>query len=732
MPEIRDEIGATQQAVFDAGTDVGILAQQYFPGGVLIPYDGFSLSEQMNLTQTAIESGADAIYEAAFCYEDVFFKADILRRTSAGWELYEVKASTAAKEVHIEDIALQSYVLNGLGVTLVGTYLMHINNQYIRQGDIEVEKLFAIENVSHEIGLLRPEVANQIASMKILLQGDMPNIDIGTHCSQPYDCDFSGYCWKHIPSPSVFDFARIGKKAFEFYHRGILRMEDAPLDELNDKQVMQLEAWKQQKDYINLLELREFLNSLSYPLCFMDFETVATPVPLYDGTRPYQQVPFQYSLHVFNTKGGVLKQHEYLADGTVNPQHDFIESLLKTVPKNAMVLVWNATFERQRLQELMQVFPEKEEPIQNILDHIVDLMLPFQHRYIYKPGFQGSYSIKKVLPYMVDDLSYQSLDVSDGGAAVVTWLRMRQESNAQEREILGKQLLAYCRMDTYAMVEILAKMQEMAKCDVAIDAATIEENRYQSSDALHHCAKLKEGQSLEQSSSTFTNEGITRYFSELQFRMNIYDDAKKDMDVYLASSFSVFQYIKTDENKLSEIIADLLNPQGKHGQKDAFLQEFVKLLPNDFLYDLNTCRVARETATAYIANNQRRMDITLKFADKFEIAIENKPWDSEQENQLQDYQEHLTRKYGEKFCLVYISGDGSPPVSIEPELKEQMEAEGRLMVLTYADEMLTWLEHCYKECKAEKIRHFIKDFIHYIEGEFENSYDTGEDEEDGK
>ena len=771
-PEIRDEIGTAQQAVFDAGTDVGILAQQYFPGGVLIPYDGFTLLEQIALTQTTIEKGADVIYEAAFCYENVFFKADILRKTAVGWELYEVKASTAVKEVHIEDMALQNYVLQGLGMKLTNAYLMHINNQYIRQGDIEIRKLFSVEDVTYEIDALRPEVAKHLATMGTVLKGGMPSIDIGPHCSQPYDCDFREHCWQHIPSPSVFDFARIGKKAFELYNSGILHMKDTPPDELNDKQLVQLEAWKQQKDVINLPELRQFLDSLSYPLCFMDFETFATPVPLYDGIRPYQQVTFQYSLHVLNTNGGVLEHYEYLADGAVNPQRDFIESLLRGIPKGAMVVVWNATFERQRLQELMQVFPDKEEQIQKILEGIVDLMLPFQRRYIYKPGFQGSYSIKKVLPYMVDELSYQELDINNGTAAMAGWLQMRNESKREEREILRQQLIAYCQMDTYAMVEILRKMQQIVQggqdsgttsnCARVTDENNLEHSSSSSEEAVKRyfddlrlkmgiCDKVKkektiylpsnlsekEERSLDNNNSNLTQEAITKYFSELQFRRKIYDDAKKDMDVYLASRFSVFHYIKTDENKLSEIIGDLLDPQGKHGQRDIFLQAFIDLLSNNFPHDLSSCRVARETSTAYISNNQRRMDITLKFADEFEIAIENKPWDHEQKNQLQDYQEHLTRKYGEKFCLVYISGDGSPPVSITSDLKEKMLADGRLVVLTYAKHaekgsLLQWLESCYKECKAEKIRSFIKDFITYIEGEFENSYEDGEDGEDGE
>ena len=232
--------------------------------------------------------------------------------------------------------------------------------------------------------------------------------------------------------------------------------------------------------------------------------------------------------------------------------------------------------------------------------------------------------------------------------------------------------------------------------------------------------------------NNLAKETIGRYFSDLQFRLNIYDKAKKDMDVYLASSFNVFDYIKPNENALSDILADLLNQQGKHGQKETFLQVFVELLRAKIPSDVNLCRVTRESSTAYIDNNQRRMDITLNFANSFMIAIENKPWAGEQENQLQDYQQHLARKFGENFCLVYISGDGSSPESIEPILKDKLIAERKLVLLTYAGDILGWLERCYKECKAEKTRNFIKDFMHYIEDEFECSYDSEEADDGGE
>jgi len=464
QPEHRDEIGEVQQAIFSAGTDVGVLAQQYFPGGVFIPYEGISLSDQLKMTQEAINSGADVICEAAFCHDEVFFKADILRKVSEGWELYEVKASTAAKDVHLEDIALQCYVLSGAGIPIAGVYLIHVNNQYIRQGDIEVDKLFSVVDVSTHISDMQQEVSKSISAMRGMLQGDVPGIDIGPNCNDPYGCDFSGHCWQHIPSPSVFDFARIGKKAFELCNQGIVKMEDTPEDYLNDKQIMQLDSWRHQREYVDIPEVSRFLGSLRYPLCFMDFETFATPVPLYDGIKPYQQVPFQYSLHILDVVDGALTHLKYLAEGDVNPQQDFLESLLSAIPSNATVLVWNATFERQRLQELMQVFPLKKRQIQNILDNIVDLMVPFQKRHIYRPGFQGSYSIKNVLPYMVPDLSYKDLDIRDGSTASTEWLRMMIVTDPLERKTLREQLLAYCKMDTYAMVSILEEMKRIVQC----------------------------------------------------------------------------------------------------------------------------------------------------------------------------------------------------------------------------------------------------------------------------
>ena len=211
-----------------------------------------------------------------------------------------------------------------------------------------------------------------------------------------------------------------------------------------------------------------------------------------------------------------------------------------------------------------------------------------------------------------------------------------------------------------------------------------------------------------------------RYFFEVQFLMKIYNKGKKETDLCLASDFNVFNYINPNENGLSNIFTDLLDPNGNHGQRGVFLKEFLNIIDQNEKVALMDCTLVREDVTNYISNNLRRIDITLCFENGFVVGIENKPWSTEQDNQLQDYQEHLNKKYGDNWCLVYISGDGSEPISIEENLKEQYIEAGKLVVLNYVEDVVQWLNNCYKECKAEKVRFFIQNFIAYIEKNFDN------------
>lgn len=211
---------------------------------------------------------------------------------------------------------------------------------------------------------------------------------------------------------------------------------------------------------------------------------------------------------------------------------------------------------------------------------------------------------------------------------------------------------------------------------------------------------------------------IDNFFKTLQFRLGVLRAYKHDLDVYLADDFNAFDYIKPDENRLSDIIMDLLNPKGKHGQGDVFLKEFLKIVEKPEPHSTQTVEMVREDPTSYIKKSQRRIDITIDF-DKHEgIGIENKPWAGEQEDQVKDYQEHLEKKYKDNFVLVYLSGAGNEPESIKEGEKEILERQGKLKVLAYPVGFKNWLESCYKECKAEKIRWFLKDFIEYTERNF--------------
>ena len=217
--ELRDEISAAQQTIFASGTDVGVIAQDLFPSGVEVPYEGLSISQQVKMTKDEIAKGTKTIYEASFEYDGLFVKVDILNLGDKGWELYEVKSSTSVKDINYDDIALQYYVLVGAGIKLNKASLVHINNQYVRNGDVEVEKLFTINDLTEDIVEMQQEVPSNISSMRSMIGGEMPSIDIGQHCSDPYDCDFRGHCWQHIPEDSVFDLRGGGVDKFDSVDR---------------------------------------------------------------------------------------------------------------------------------------------------------------------------------------------------------------------------------------------------------------------------------------------------------------------------------------------------------------------------------------------------------------------------------------------------------------------------------------------------------------------------------
>ena len=462
-PELKDEVSPEQEAMFAAGAEVGFYAQQLFPGGILVPYGDLSHSQQLAMTKDAITNGASTIYEGAFSDNGVFIKADILHLGRDGWELYEVKSSANLKEQYPDDIAIQYYVISGTGLHLSKASLVHVNTDYVRQGPIDVRQLFAIVDLTDRIPEMQADVAEKLAAMRAMLQGNLPDMDIGPNCDDPNVCAFHGHCWAHIPENSVFDFRGPGRAdAFELYRKGIVRMEDVLAGALGWRQRLQLDGLRYQKNHIDKNAVKAFLDSLWFPLCFLDFETTyMVPIPLFDGMKPYEQLPFQFSLHVIEKEGAEPVHYAYLARDLQNPCEEFLSDLLAAIPPSACILTWNKTFEVKRLEELAAKFPENRAEINAVVEHIRDLMVPFRDKSIYHWKLNGSYSIKNVLPALIDGYSYENLPINSGDMASAAWVRMIQEPDLNEQQRLYSELLDYCHLDTWAMVLILREMHAM-------------------------------------------------------------------------------------------------------------------------------------------------------------------------------------------------------------------------------------------------------------------------------
>ncbi len=461
-PELRDEVSPMQQARFQSGQNVGVLARELFPDGLVIQYDGVPLAEQITNTEEAITGGAQTLYEAAFCFDGVFIKADILHRGRRGWELYEVKSSTGVKDIYLHDVALQCHVLTGAGLPITKAAVVHINNRYIRDGAIELKNLFTISDCTRTVGQYREEIIQEISRQRQMLQGGVPDIDIGAHCTQPYNCDFMGYCWQHIPTDSIFDISGRFARRFELYRQGIVRLADVPDDVLSKAQRQQKRATLEQRKFVSTRGIKRFLDSLHFPLCFLDFECVALPVPPYNGIRPYQHIPYQYSLHILERDGATLQHYAYLAEDSADHRESLLEKLLGEIPPQACVLAYNAAYEMARLKDLAAWFPTHGKEIEAVMNNMRDLAEPFRNRAVYYYQMNGSYSIKAVLPALVPEMSYDALDIADGNMAMQAFLQMIESPNASEKEGLRKALLDYCRLDSLGMVKIYEKLKSMS------------------------------------------------------------------------------------------------------------------------------------------------------------------------------------------------------------------------------------------------------------------------------
>ena len=431
-----------------------------------IAFDPDDFDRMAAQTARRIAEGATVLYEAAFKERGIFAMADILVKEADGWAFYEVKSSTSIKSYHLDDAAIQWYAISEV-LPLKRACIVHIDNGYERRGELEIEKLFRVVDVTEEVMVCQAAIPGRLVALGMMLRGDEPDIDIGPHCFDPFVCDFYDYCWQKIPSPSVFNLYRLsGSKKFELYRQGIVRYEDVPDDyPLNPTQRLQIQTSLLGTPHVDKEVIERFLNKLHFPIHFFDFETFSEPVPRFDGLRPYRQVPFQYSLHILHEEGS-LEHREFLADEREDPRKPLAERMLGDIGPEGSIVAFNLSFEIGRIRELAEALPEYREPLLVLTERFVDLIEPFRKLGYYHPDFHGSFSIKSVLPALFPDdpeLSYQSLGrVHNGEEAMEMFANLPRLKDPNMREAIRQDLLDYCRLDTLAMVKIYEKLKEAA------------------------------------------------------------------------------------------------------------------------------------------------------------------------------------------------------------------------------------------------------------------------------
>jgi len=453
-PEQFPPTDPATQANFDQGREIGVLAKTLYPGGLEISEGVVHRSAVVQWTREALRFRRP-LFEAALEHDGGYARADILNPVGEdAWELVEVKSSTEVKDVFLEDIAFQYHVFAGAGLNIRSCSVLHVDNSYVRRGAVEAGRLLKKVDVTSLVLPLVATVPARLQRMRdIVSQPTAPVQEIGPHCDSPYACALHDTCWSFLPEGNVLELYRGKAKGFDLLKRGVTRLAEITDDEaLTANQQIQRRAAVTRKAHIDCDAVKNFLSRMEYPLHFLDFESFMTAIPLLDGVRPYQQVPFQFSLHVVAAPDAEPAHHGFLAEGRNDPRRAFIDTLVSVLGDQGSIVVYNASFEVGRLRECAELFPEFQPWLATVERRIVDLLEPFRAFAYYHPAQRGSASIKSVLPALTGT-SYENLEIGDGGTASHEFVRVSFSDVAEvERQQVRSNLEEYCSLDTRGMI----------------------------------------------------------------------------------------------------------------------------------------------------------------------------------------------------------------------------------------------------------------------------------------
>lgn len=459
--DLAAPVSAFREQQLHQGVETGLLARKAYPGGYLVAAPAGQKAEAVLETRMALAGGYPALFEAAFMAENTFVRADILAcREDGRWDLIEVKSSTRVQDEHIPDVALQKHILSRNGLVVAGCFLMHLNSRCTYP---DLADLFQTRDVSTLVDSMQPEVAAYLQQYKaVLWEPHEPQIAPGDHCKSGGEkCPFYDYCWREMPAHSVYTIPRLHRNRRQaLLRQGIVDVKDIrDKSALNPPQQLYVDAVQTGDAAADLAAIRRKLSELSYPLYFLDFETLNPAVPRFEGMQPYAHYPFQYSCHILHSETQ-WQHYEYLHPERSDPRLPFLQSLIAAIGADGRIVVYNARFERGVLESLAAAYPEYAVTLKALADRLWDLWEIFDRHYKH-PGFGSSSSIKAVLPVLVPALSYQTLAVQDGTAAQIAWERMTVMPPGPEQEQLAADLEDYCRLDTWAMVELYKVLREL-------------------------------------------------------------------------------------------------------------------------------------------------------------------------------------------------------------------------------------------------------------------------------
>lgn len=471
-------IDEATQEIFDAGNTFEFYAEKLYSNAIRIGFDltNFDTYKSMpKRTQVAIETGSEVIFQGRLEYNNSTCIFDVLQKVKDGenntFDLIEIKSSSSAKPEHAYDLAFQKYVLSGAGVNIRNSKVLHLNSEYARQGEINVQELITEADISDEVNSLdditKMQVEQAFQTLELTSCPDLSpkyinSLNIKGTKWKDYWMEVFFYINNQLPETSIYKLCRLTPELVETLEKmEISDIKEIPedLEGLHERQIDQIKTTKSGEQITDKKSIKEFLDSLEYPLYFLDYETMSSVIPMYDGMHPYRDYPFQYSLHVIDSPNSKTRHTEYLHNEKSNPMPDLLQKLKQDIGNEGTILTWNMIYEISCNNRMAEIYTEYKEFIIDINERIKDLMTPFSEQWFVDKNFYGSASIKKVLPVLVPELNYKELDVSDGLTARRLWMgTVLGGQNPWNREEVLTNLSSYCTLDTYAMVKIFESL----------------------------------------------------------------------------------------------------------------------------------------------------------------------------------------------------------------------------------------------------------------------------------